>query len=223
MPSVVAVARGGAGQPWLFDTVLEADQHPIYQFGDPILASATDLADGMSLHEMAALADTIEDTKLAGELRGPLVAGSEFARKAAIGRLWESLVKHTPRPPADPKEVIDIIVADRRRTRATGVQVRRTSTMSEAEAAAATTEGEKKAHRPIPKDPKFSETSIIKMLADKDGRPYGAENNPKKAGTATHGRFAKYADGMTVKAALEAGLTRGDLSYDKDKKFIDIV
>lgn len=94
--------------------------------------------------------------------------------------------------------------------------------MSE-EAAATTEASAEKKSRPIPKDPKFSETSVIKLLADKDGKPYGAENNPKKAGTATHGRFAKYVDGMTVKAALEAGLTRGDLSYDKDKKFIDIV
>ena len=94
--------------------------------------------------------------------------------------------------------------------------------MTEKQEAAASTE-EKKTHRPIPKDPKFSETSVIKMLADKDGKPYGADNNPKKAGSATHTRFGLYKDGQTVKEALEAGLTRGDLSYDKDKKFIDIV
>lgn len=222
MPPVIAIARGGVGQPWLHDSIQAADQHPITQFGDPLISRPGSLMKTLSTAEMVALADAIGDTKIAGELRAPLVAESEYARKSAVDRLWDSLVRHAPRPPSDPKEVCDIIVADRCRTRITGVRVRRTEEMSE-EAAATTEAPTEKKSRPIPKDPKFSETSVIKLLADKDGKSYGAENNPKKPGTATHGRFAKYVDGMTVKAALEAGLTRGDLSYDKDKKFIDIV
>lgn len=97
--------------------------------------------------------------------------------------------------------------------------------MSEQTEATATSEApaEKKAARPIPKDPKFSNTSVIKMKADKDGKPYGADNNPKKVGSATHDRFAKYVDGMKVEEALAAGLTRGDLNYDKEHNYIDIV
>lgn len=223
MAQVVSVARGGVGQPWLHDSVLAADQHPIHQFGDPILGRASDLARCMSLPEMASLADKIGDLKLAGELRGSLVLESDYARTSAVERLWDSLVRNSPRPPADPKEVIDIVVADRRGTRVTGVTVRRTETMTEEAAAATEAAPEKKTHRPIPKEPKFSETSIVKMKADKDGKPYGADNNPKKAGSASHTRFALYKDGATVKESLETGLTRGDLSYDKDKGFIDIV
>ena len=43
--------------------------------------------------------------------------------------------------------------------------------MTEEAAAATEAAPEKKAHRPIPKEPKFSETSIVKMKADKDGKP----------------------------------------------------
>lgn len=222
MPPVIVVTRGGDGQPWLHASVRSAGDHPITQFGDPILSTARSLGQTLSLAELAALATTIDDTKTARELAGPLVAESDHARKSAIERLWEALIQHSPTPPTDPKEVVDIIVADRRRTSVTGVKVRRTEEMSE-EAAAAAAPAEKKASRPIPKDPKYAETSVIKMLADKDGKVYGADHNPKKAGSATHTRFGHYVDGMTVKDALEKGLTRGDLSYDAEKKFIEIV
>lgn len=220
MPPVIVVTRGGCGQPWLHSSVGSAGDHPITQFGDPILSTARSLGQTLSLAELSALATAIDDTKTARELAGPLVAESEHARKAAIERLWDALVQHSPPPPTDPREVVDIIVADRRRTRVTGVRVRRTEEMTEADTSATV---EPKKPRPIPKDPKYSETSVIKMLADKDGKPYGADNNPKKVGTATHGRFALYADGLTVKEALEKGLTRSDLSYDAEKKFIEIV
>lgn len=38
--------------------------------------------------------------------------------------------------------------------------------------------------------------------------------NPKKAGTSSFNRFEKYVDGMTVAAALEAGITRDDIRWD---------
>lgn len=91
----------------------------------------------------------------------------------------------------------------------------------EAEAAVATEAAEKK-HRPIPKDPKYADTGVITLLADKDGKQYSAEHNPKKPGSASHERFSKYVDGMTVKAAKEAGLLNGDLDNDVKKGYISI-
>jgi hypothetical protein len=44
--------------------------------------------------------------------------------------------------------------------------------------------------------------------------------NPKRAGTASHKRFALYRDGMTEAAYLAAGGTRGDLAWDVERKFI---
>jgi hypothetical protein len=74
----------------------------------------------------------------------------------------------------------------------------------------------------IPKDPKYAETAIIHMLANKQGVAYGAENNPKKPGSASHDRFARYVHGMSVGEALKAGVTRGDLDHDASKGFIAI-
>jgi hypothetical protein len=44
--------------------------------------------------------------------------------------------------------------------------------------------------------------------------------NPKREGTESHVRFAKYKKGMTVAQALSAGLTRGDIDWDSKRSFI---
>lgn len=48
------------------------------------------------------------------------------------------------------------------------------------------------------------------------------KENPKKPGSAAHGRFGKYKSGCTVAAALKAGVTREDLRWDTAKNFIAI-
>lgn len=48
------------------------------------------------------------------------------------------------------------------------------------------------------------------------------KQNPKKPGSAAHGRFAKYKTGMTVMQALRAGVTTEDLTWDTKKAFIRI-
>jgi hypothetical protein len=59
----------------------------------------------------------------------------------------------------------------------------------------------------------FKPDQVIKVLAEK---------NPKRAGSATAGRFELYENGMTVEAALAAGITTADLDYDNKKGFISI-
>ncbi len=49
-----------------------------------------------------------------------------------------------------------------------------------------------------------------------------AEGNPKRPGSAAHGRFAFYTSGMTVKQALEAGVTMADIHHDSSKGFIKL-
>lgn len=56
-----------------------------------------------------------------------------------------------------------------------------------------------------------TDTRIIRILC---------EGNPKRRGTAAHDRFAYYRDGMTVAEFLQAGGTRGDLSWDQERCFI---
>jgi hypothetical protein len=46
---------------------------------------------------------------------------------------------------------------------------------------------------------------------DKEGKPYGADNNPKRPGSKTFDRFVNYKNGMTVAQAMEAGVQAGDL------------
>ncbi len=67
-------------------------------------------------------------------------------------------------------------------------------------------------------------TAIITLGVNKDGKKYGPDNNPKRAGSAAATRFAVYKDGMTIDAALKAGVTSGDIGFDshETRKFITI-
>jgi outer membrane protein assembly factor BamE (lipoprotein component of BamABCDE complex) len=60
---------------------------------------------------------------------------------------------------------------------------------------------------------KFKDDQIVTLLVD---------YNPKRKGSASHGRFENYEDGMTVTEALKAGLTSGDLSWDVEHEHIQI-
>jgi len=77
--------------------------------------------------------------------------------------------------------------------------------------------GEKK---PREKKSQYNPEHKISLLTDKEGKQYGASNNPKRGKAAE--RFAKYKHGMTVKQALDAGVTSGDLNWDVGRKFISI-
>ena len=76
--------------------------------------------------------------------------------------------------------------------------------------------------KPPVRQPKHPGDATITLLADKDGNPFGKDNNPKRAGSASAARFANYVNGMTVDQALAAGITRPDLDFDVQKKFISI-
>ena len=58
-----------------------------------------------------------------------------------------------------------------------------------------------------------ADSATIKLLV---------QGNPKREGSKAHGRFAAYVDGMTVGAALDAGVTTPDLVYDSKHGFISI-
>lgn len=63
----------------------------------------------------------------------------------------------------------------------------------------------------------------IRLLSNAEGAKYGPENNPKRAGSASHDRFALYSDGMTIAAAVEKGVKTDDLAWDIRKGFIEVV
>lgn len=69
---------------------------------------------------------------------------------------------------------------------------------------------------------RLEKDAIIHMGADDKGNPYGAKNNPKREGSASHERFAKYKEGISIQTALAAGITPADLHHDEGKGFIKI-
>lgn len=48
------------------------------------------------------------------------------------------------------------------------------------------------------------------------------ESNPKRKGSKSFDRFAHYKDGMTVEAAIKAGVLYADLKWDTEHNFIAI-
>lgn len=82
-------------------------------------------------------------------------------------------------------------------------------------AAAAPKEPKAPRERTVAKQPL---TARILLKNDKEGKKYGADNNPKR-GTAAK-RFALYRDNMTIKEALDAGVKAEDVSWDAKKGWI---
>jgi hypothetical protein len=94
------------------------------------------------------------------------------------------------------------------------------STAAEAAAAAATaavaaaSESSKENTEVKTRGPRgVSESALITLLV---------VGNPKRDGSKAHARFAFYSNGMTVGAALDAGVTTPDLGYDTKHGFISI-
>jgi hypothetical protein len=63
----------------------------------------------------------------------------------------------------------------------------------------------------------------ITLGKNAEGKTYdGGDNNPKRKGSKSFDKFAKYKDGMTVEQAAAAGVTGADLSWDTKHGFIKI-
>ena len=56
-----------------------------------------------------------------------------------------------------------------------------------------------------------TDTRIIRVLV---------AENPKRKGTASYERFARYRDGMSVAEFVKAGGTQGDLRWDQERGFV---
>jgi len=229
--TAIVVTRAGKGEVYSFKTVLLADNHPITQFGDPIMSESAHLRQCLTLAECSAVANKIRESTLAKEIRDC----HKSDVKRMMSQLWDSLEKNASPPPLEPSEVVKIITGDRIATRSTGIHIRPRGDFemtehahqeaTEGNEAAAATDAEvvKTKHRPIPKDPKYPATGVIKLLEDKEGKQFGADHNPKKAGSASADRFAKYTDGMTIEQARNAGILNGDFDNDTTKGFISVI
>lgn len=72
------------------------------------------------------------------------------------------------------------------------------------------------------RSPRIPEESVITLLSDEHGVKYGADNNPKRTGSSSAERFAKYRDGLTVADAKEVGLSVSDIRYDVAHGYISL-
>lgn len=233
MTEVVAVTRGGFGIVYLFSSRQEADLHPLIQYGDAILTGPEDVTRQYSLVEMprflallgdeelrvTVLAEVHPDLGLSGRDRLDRVA-------ARAGAVWHRLLSVAVGVPSDPSEVLAVVRSDRA---AMAEQQRKETTVAEEKTKPA--KAPKAAAAPKPakeaKPPKFAYDSTIKMLADKAGKAYGKDNNPKRAGSSAAERFAFLKDGMTVKKFCDAvgseTAAMADLAWGVDKGQLQVV
>ncbi len=222
----IVITRGGDGARWRFDSVEAAGDHPLTQLGDAMLRSAEDVRHCFSLAEMGRLFGELGDERRRQEVAvyaGNRPSDREVAEFSEM--LWRTLTERAQRPPADPAIICRMVVEDRRAVRASGARYRlpptqRTTTMEAAETTTETAEPKAKKARPIPRAPKHAGTSVITFGKDKEGKPYGADNNPKKVGSASYDRFLRYTAGQTVEDAFKSGILKKDLNYDVAKGFI---
>ena len=233
---VVAVTRNGLGDWWLFDTYENADTHPLIQYGDVICTDPDKIVVKWTRIEIPLLLEQlvspVERATILVEFRTAGWGNWKRTMDRFKDILWQRMIEKAKQPPADPATICNLITRDRklslkeRKTMAkeTTKPVEETTEAAAETGAATEAPAEKGTTKRAPpaREPKFKPEMIITMLADKDGKPFSAENNPKRAGSQSAERFALYVNGMSVDQAVAAGLTRGDLANDVDKKFISI-
>lgn len=237
---VVVVTRNGSGDWWLFDSFDEAFQNPIYQYGDAICQGPQFIEKNWTRLEfpwlLEVLVSPVERSRILVEVKNRGWSSWTEILDHYREFLWAKMIEKCNEPPVDYKAIFEIVANDRRtpnkdvRTMAknpasnentpatTDAQTEGNAT----ETTAAATEAGTTKRKPPVREPKFKNEMIVTLLADKDGNVYGKENNPKRKGSASAARFDHYTNGMTVEQALAAGLTRADLEFDVQKKFISI-
>lgn len=225
----IAVTRNGLGDFYSFQTRSAADLHPIVQYGDVICDGPESVARQYNQLEMPDLLRRLGNEGFRGEVLAAI--SSSLGWVGAMQRyspgIWDAMVRIASRPPTDPAEVVSVVVRDRKLSIIESMSRERGEKKMTAEDQVKEPKAAKE-----PKAPKeraepttmggYKLTDTITLLADKEGKPYGADNNPKKAGSQTHARFAKYVTGQTVKDAYDAGVAAGDFAYDVSKNFISI-
>lgn len=244
---VVVVTRNGSGDWWRFPSYKDAFESPIFQYGDAICQGPQFIEKNWTGLEfpwlLEVLVSPVERSRILMNVKEK--GWNTWAKVLDHYRdfLWAKMVEKCNEPPVDLNAIFEIVVSDRRtpnkdvrtmaknpasnpNTPATTDQIEDTSTENTAaDATTATgdaTEAGTTKRKPPVREPKFKNEMIVTLLADKDGNVFGKDNNPKRKGSASAARFDHYTNGMTVEQALAAGLTRADLEFDVQKKFISI-
>jgi hypothetical protein len=212
----VAVTRGGFGDVWLLKDRAAAYLHPLVQYGDALLTRPEDLLDQYNWLEWGSLRE------LAGLPRHTVVVTVPRQQRLTKGEqapeIFEALIRRAHPAPTSAEEICIRVREDRR----LGTIMAKQKANAPADPApAAETAPKGTGNLPIVRGPKgVPLDAVIRFGQDKQGNSYGPDNNPKKVGSKTHGRFAMYVDGMTVQQALDAGIQTADLNYDREHGFV---
>lgn len=220
---IVVITRMGRGDLWRHETFDAADEHPLTQYGDAIIGSGKDVERLYNRLELSDLARRLGLTSLAEDV------DKEFAKPRPLLEsycelIWKTLQREAKPVPKDPKEICNLIVSDRQTTKAPEFN----KMARKKKEAAETTE------TPVAKKrggkSKYHDSQVVTLLADKEGKQYGGENNPKRNASAA--RFACYRDGITIgelKTALVDALgpegadkLSDDLAWDVKRGFISL-
>ena len=224
---VIVVTRAGRGDFHSADSFESADQHPLVQYGDVIWSEGVDIFKQFTLREIPALLRRLGDSELTDRLLHALgqcrtVDESRNCVRQEVDAIWRAAYLLTSPLPTDPELICETV----RRDRVLAIKESKMADKNAATTTAAAAPGEgmkdvngRTSSAPAPK---FASDAKITFGKDKEGKPYGKDNNPKRAGSKSADRFALYKDGMTTKEFLEAGGTSADLSYDNAKGFIEI-
>lgn len=213
----IIVTRDGWGDVWEW-TGKPADC-PLLQPGDAVLCEPWDVLRNYNTLEIIrftrAYCSSSMLESVARALEGTQGERDTLRRRALeplLPDMWDQLLQSAKPVPSDASELSRVVRQDTKE---------KEKTMAEA----AKKEAEK-----APKKTRntFDDKDTIVMGVDKDGKKYGKDNNPKRAGTKAEARFAKFRDGMTVgefvkavgsyataKADIDWGIKKGQLSIKK--------
>lgn len=224
----VVVARNGEGDVWRFDDLRAARLHPIPQQDDVYATTPGGLADQYGREGAASLLRFLEGrdrSRVSDALESWRTGGLHSLLPPDIREtIWDRVLRTARRPPTSPADIVRIVTEDRaaregRVVRSFPQEAKEADMAKTAEKTgkapkAAAAAGTRKAPA-AGRSSNFPDTHVI-TIATKDGA------NPKRAGTAAHGRFALYRSGYTVKQAKDAGITAADLANDLKKGFIKV-
>lgn len=210
--TVLVVTCNGLGDLFLAKDFEEADLHPLVQYGDAVIRDEEHLFKCLLPDEILRLV-TDEFREIVANAVRESTGRASFVEACLRHRerIWSNLIRSAAQLPKDPAVICELIRADRIRTLR---QQKETRVMA------------KKDENTEPKAETWAGhalTAKIRMGKDKDGKPFGVENNPKREGSKSHARFALYTDGMTIQSLRDAeGSMAADVAYDKNKGYITV-
>lgn len=228
----LVITRGGWGDVWRFASRDAAIGHALWHSEDALLAGAEDITRQYNMLEIGRLLEMIGIESLRVEVLSsvhPDLGLPDRVRLERVAeradRIWDGLLGLARDVPEDPAQVLELVRSDRENVlRTQNKEAHMADDKNKTGAAAGTTAAA--AAPKAPKAKKFADTSVIRLQADKDGKKFGKDNNPKRAGTTTHDRFAKLVDGMTVAAYVKAvgneAQAFSELDYNQKKGFLKI-